>query len=712
MFTQESFGPISSHGNSNMPNIWTYRTTDAFDEVVASGYFAKKYPVINDGDTVNIDCSDRSFTGVFLFDGTDYAIVDIDFEYLTARGEWSSSNTPYPKNSLVKQNGWNGVSLVDTSDNLAPERKGAQTDVYLGSIGTDSVSAKQVIFGQRYTLPEAIFLDGYRIFTVTGNFYQLYTIVDPNGSREIRPLVSFEATVTGWTSTTIIPQVIGAGVEFDLIAIANEPDPTPTITNIDYDYLTPNNPGVPLSGQILHSNQLPSVMSISKTDVNTVDQSSFLATLTVGDIIDGVGVRWAIQAIQDQGTYLDITVAPTQQGAPDGNATFAFETVTPTPITFGYDADWWDNEGITNVRGLLSTDGLDSVVESGDAFGTDILIQFATFSEDWDLYGAAQGFVSGDSGTYQLAAPSGQASVALDNGTWANSAQFGGVPVYSYTEAAIAAPGLILLNNSDLSLVTKVTVSKIASNGADGSLLFEKLRGFDVLSVSDYLDNNNFMLATVTGEPEETANAFEIPVEVTSSGGALTVGELTNFVLQPTSPRAEVVQVDRLLDMESSTSSQSPTGTGPSNAIRIEFGAAAGTVSDPVMVDSTGLMTVNQGGLYRIKLGLQYGRSGAAGVSHLLFGAFVNGVQAGRSVVVFIANANSDVYIENDNWVNVPAGATIEYKVMRDADGNDSGGLVGFDPTVDGGDEWNPAPSAALRVERLVSCDGVGGVCF
>ena len=145
---------------------------------------------------------------------------------LTARGEWMEAKTPYPPNSLVKQNGWHGVSLVTTSDQLEPQRKGSQTDVYLGTIGTDSITAKQVIFGNRYTLPEAIFLDGYRIYTITGNFYQLYVIIDPNGAREINPVISFEATTTGWTSTTIVSRVIAAGVEFDLVAIVQEPDPT------------------------------------------------------------------------------------------------------------------------------------------------------------------------------------------------------------------------------------------------------------------------------------------------------------------------------------------------------------------------------------------------------------------------------------------------------------------------------------------------------
>ena len=41
-FTQKSFGPISSHGNSDMPNIWTYRTTDSSVDILQADYFIKK----------------------------------------------------------------------------------------------------------------------------------------------------------------------------------------------------------------------------------------------------------------------------------------------------------------------------------------------------------------------------------------------------------------------------------------------------------------------------------------------------------------------------------------------------------------------------------------------------------------------------------------------------------------------------------------------
>jgi hypothetical protein len=99
---------------------------------------------------------------------------------------------------------------------------------------------------------------------------------------------------------------------------------------------------------------------------------------------------------------------------------------------------------------------------------------------------------------------------------------------------------------------------------------------------------------------------------------------------------------------------------------------------------------------------LQFGRSGSSGTSELLFRVLTNGVQAGRSVAAKISNANDEQYFENDNWVNIPAGLVITFEVMRDDAGNNSGGLIAYEPTDEGVGTWNNAPSAALRLERWI----------
>lgn len=64
-FTQNTFGPISSHGNSNMPNLWTYHTQDTSAAVRDEMYFVAKHPILHDGDFVAIQASDDTLFGKF-----------------------------------------------------------------------------------------------------------------------------------------------------------------------------------------------------------------------------------------------------------------------------------------------------------------------------------------------------------------------------------------------------------------------------------------------------------------------------------------------------------------------------------------------------------------------------------------------------------------------------------------------------------------------
>ena len=160
------------------------------------------------------------------------------------------------------------------------------------------------------------------------------------------------------------------------------------------------------------------------------------------------------------------------------------------------------------------------------------------------------------------------------------------------------------------------------------------------------------------------------------------------------------IGIERLIDGRSVAATQQPSSTGEANQIQIEFGPAIGTGSDPVQLSALGALTINETGLYRVKVSLIYGRTGSAGVSELRFRALVNGVQAGQSIGVDIDNANSEVPYADEAWLELPAGVTITYEIMRDSDGNDSGGL--FQPIITAGTapSWNACSCAAIRVER------------
>jgi hypothetical protein len=161
------------------------------------------------------------------------------------------------------------------------------------------------------------------------------------------------------------------------------------------------------------------------------------------------------------------------------------------------------------------------------------------------------------------------------------------------------------------------------------------------------------------------------------------------------------ITIERILDGLSVAASQQPAGTGQANAAQIEFGPAVNDGSDPIQLAANGDVTVNTTGLYRIKISLQFGRTGASGTSILLFRVSAGGTQLGRSVSAKLNNANEDQYFENDTWVNLPAGTVLKFEIMRDAAGNDSGGLFETTPSAEAG-VWNNAPSAAIRIERWV----------
>lgn len=193
-------------------------------------------------------------------------------------------------------------------------------------------------------------------------------------------------------------------------------------------------------------------------------------------------------------------------------------------------------------------------------------------------------------------------------------------------------------------------------------------------------------------------------ITASCSDGFITgqINELSSLVepLYPFNPTSGI-KIERLLDGLSAATSQQPTGTGVANSIKIEFGPDVGTGDDPVNLLSNGTVSLNEAGTYRIKIALQFGRTGGAGTSHIFFRVRVNGVQAGRSIASFISNSEEEQYFENDTWLTVPAGVQLEFDIMRDESGNDSGGLFKISPTVEAG-SWNDAPSAAIRVERWV----------
>ncbi len=357
------------------------------------GYFAPG-EVYRSGDVVNFDgalylcTSGGGFRSIAESQGSFELMLSVPKftspAYMLWQGQWEQKT--YNGGHVVRDGDWTMVALTKTSDRAAPQAIGDPVQGYNGASPTTSASAKQVIQGARYNSAEPVWINGFRFYTVTDNFYRVFS-VSANG--QVNELISFVAGSTGWNDFAAGPYLVPAGANFDLFSATSEPDPTPTIFSGDWAYSTPQNPAAPSTGAITHSRSQPGVMDISATDDNAGDRYAELALLGVGDIIDDGTVRWAIQSSTDNTTYFTFGVSPATNST-EGTKKFDFETVTPTPITYLSDPDYYLSN--PRVQGLLGIDTYyQDIVPDENAYGADIILQDASISPDWEMVAYSSG---------------------------------------------------------------------------------------------------------------------------------------------------------------------------------------------------------------------------------------------------------------------------------------------------------------------------------
>lgn len=290
----------------------------------------------------------------------------------------------YPKGTMTRVGDWTAIANTDTSEYPVPQYNGEEFNVYQGTISTQSVNARQVIFGTRYTASTSAYVKAYKIYTIAGNNYKLYTVTDPTGTQIIDLAFDFTATTSGWVELSISPTLVLSSNIFDVIAVVQEPDPTPTTFTGDWDYQKPTNETAPLAGQVTHSSKALNKIRISYTDSLSADRTVELQSLNVGDIITVSDISWAIQSSLDQTTYIEFDIAPSTQSTGLGATTFTFETKAETPISFAIDADYY--LGNANVSGLFAEDeGYGNITVNDNAYGVDLLVQEVIQSTEWDI---------------------------------------------------------------------------------------------------------------------------------------------------------------------------------------------------------------------------------------------------------------------------------------------------------------------------------------
>lgn len=162
------------------------------------------------------------------------------------------------------------------------------------------------------------------------------------------------------------------------------------------------------------------------------------------------------------------------------------------------------------------------------------------------------------------------------------------------------------------------------------------------------------------------------------------------------------MRTERLIQARSSSAAQDPTGVGTANAIQLTFGAPQGTALDPLQLLADGTLQCNIAGTYFLEFDMQVGRLGSSGTSIILFQIRLNGAKAAETRIFKLNNTNTNFAYQNSAWVNLTAGDLVTWQIMRDASGDNSGGAIGFNPTVEGGNEWADSPATTLRMSRWI----------
>lgn len=145
-----------------------------------------------------------------------------------------------------------------------------------------------------------------------------------------------------------------------------------------------------------------------------------------------------------------------------------------------------------------------------------------------------------------------------------------------------------------------------------------------------------------------------------------------------------------------STVTQAPSAVD--TPLQLTFGAAQKSATDPVMINSAGLVTFNTAGNYAVRIKLHNGRTGATGTSILLSRLLVNGAQVGSAAAVKMTQTDATTPSESRVVVNATAGQTFVVQIMRDSAGSNFGGVY---PQVATVAAWGTAPSALLVISRL-----------
>ncbi len=304
---------------------------------------------------------------------------------------WSAAGGPandgcYPQGATVIDDGWLAIANKDTCDRPAPQEQGnfAWLLPDAPSWLTGNVTDSAFMEGVDVTTTQWAQVNRYRVWGIASQPIQPIVILNygtPDETLIVEP--EFIPATTGWIEVPIGTRIVEPNTQITFAVVRRPPTGTPTTFGGTWDYKQKDDSPVS-EGEIWHGGAGNTRMRISTTDDDGDDRSAELATLKVGDTIDGGGVTWRIVEIESlTGAQLQILVDPNTR-LPENKYTFTFTVYPDGAIDYPYLSNFWS--GDPNIRGFTAADGdPNNIVFDQDAYGVDISSVPLVASDDWDI---------------------------------------------------------------------------------------------------------------------------------------------------------------------------------------------------------------------------------------------------------------------------------------------------------------------------------------
>jgi hypothetical protein len=146
----------------------------------------------------------------------------------------------------------------------------------------------------------------------------------------------------------------------------------------------------------------------------------------------------------------------------------------------------------------------------------------------------------------------------------------------------------------------------------------------------------------------------------------------------------------------SNSTSQQPSATN--TPLQVEFGTGGTSTDGSVTLSSAGLLTFNTAGYYAVTFFLRLGRTGTTGSAILFQRLLYNGAQTLNSNSITIDSNAQTTPFSSTHFFNAAAGDTLLMQILRDAAGNNDGGLLRTSTSASG---WAPSPSASIMISKV-----------